>query len=127
MVAILPPEEVEEGPFSTKVWAYCSKAILNGESVAANTEKRKVEENQRRLKKERTAANIIWSYHYFVKRLDWWNGYDLKPEVKSRTAVLSLSESDLEDLRSGETVHRMLNEILKRMGQSTETTAASLA
>lgn len=110
MVAILPPEEEEEQSFSTKVWAECSKAINGGDSAAASAEKRKVEDRQRQLKKERVAAGVEWKCHYFTKRQDGLKGYELRADLTQESfARLSLHPSQIEALRSGEMVKEMQN------------------
>lgn len=67
MISVEPEDKQLEESFSTLVWRDCSKAILAGETVKANAEKRRVEEVQRKLRKERSTTNIQWQHHYFTK------------------------------------------------------------
>lgn len=67
MIPIEPDEKELEESFSTYVWRDCSKAILAGETAKANSEKRRVEEVQRKLRKERSSSNLKWEHHYFQK------------------------------------------------------------
>lgn len=109
MIAITPPDEQLEDSFSTKVWAKCSRAIRNGNSVSANDEKRKVEEHQRHLKKQRHAGRLEWQYRYFEKCED--GGYDLRSDFNTDSlSKLSLSSTQIDQLRSGEMVKNMLLE-----------------
>ena len=110
MVAVLPPEEETEESFSTKVWASCTRAIRSGNTLAANTEKRKVEEHQRCLRKERHNAKIEWQHRYFQKRSEG-GGYDLKPDFGTISiSKLCLSSGEIERLRSGDMVKTVLQE-----------------
>lgn len=109
MFPILPPEKEEEASFSTRVWSECSKAIINGQSKAANDAKRKVEDHQRHLRKERTETNTPWQHHYFIKRTDIADGYDLRSEFKGLKLIkLSVTPEELASLKSGELVEAML-------------------
>lgn len=115
MVAVLPPENELEQSFSTLVWKECSKAILAGEGMKANAEKRKVEEHERNLKKERCAAKIEWRHHYFCKKNEEGNdGYDLCDEWKGKNKLMAdiqVSESELEALKSGQLLEQMMIEM----------------
>lgn len=114
MVAVLPPPEEEEKSFSTKVWARCSEAIKNGDSAAANAEKRKVEDHQRKLRKERKEAGVPWQWHYFTKREDGLEGYDLRSDLLLDNLVrLRLTPKEIEGLRSGDIVKEMHAEMLQ--------------
>lgn len=108
MVAVLPPAEEEESSFSTRVWADCSKAIRSGDSERANEEKRKVEDRQRQVKKERVAGGVEWKCRYFRKRDDGLEGYVLRTDDTSDDlAELVLSEPEIESLRNGEMVREL--------------------
>lgn len=108
MVAVLPLAEEEEKSFSTKVWAECSTAIKTGDSAAANAEKRKVEDHQRKLRKERKEAGVLWQWHYFAQREDGQEGYDLRRDLGADNLVkLGLTPKEIEDLRSGNMVKEM--------------------
>lgn len=108
MIAVLPPPEEEEKSFSTRVWAKCSDAIKSGNSIAANEEKRRVEDHQRKLRKERKESGVAWQWHYFVKRDDGSDGYDLRPDFGEGSFVkLSLPPKDIASLRSGDMVREM--------------------
>lgn len=112
MAAVLPKEDEEEQWFSTRVWAQCSGAIKRGDTIAANAEKRKVEEYQRKLKRERAAAGIEWESNYFTPRKDGMEGYDLREDVGNESLVrLGLSAGEIEGLRSGEKVKEMQAEM----------------
>ncbi|KAI0562181.1 Oxysterol-binding protein [Gracilaria domingensis] len=113
MAAICPPAEDEEPSFSTRVWAECSAAINNADTAQANAQKRKVEDHQRRLKKERMAAGVGWSYRYFVDR-DEGDGYELRPELRKQQLVkVALQSHELDGLRSGELMKQMHAELMK--------------
>lgn len=113
ILAVLPLEHELEESFSTVVWKDCSKAIVEGETFAANAAKRKVEEHQRRLRKERASAEIQWKYHYFTKRANGADGYDLRDDLKKLShPKLMLSKQEIDALRSGETVNSMISEMV---------------
>ncbi|CAN8072358.1 unnamed protein product [Agarophyton chilense] len=115
MVAIQPPLEDEEPSFSTRVWAECSEAINNGITSEANAQKRKVEDYQRRLKKERIANGVAWDYRYFVDR-DEGEGYEMRPELRKLELVkLLLEPKEIEGLRSGELMKQMHAELMREM------------
>lgn len=110
MAAICPPPEEEEASFSTRIWEHCSKAVQLGDSIAANAEKRKVEDHQRRLRKQRAAEGIEWRHHYFLKAEDG-NGYVLRPDLGDNLAKLSLRPEEISALRSGELMKGMHQEM----------------
>lgn len=110
MLAVLPPDNELEDCFSTVIWKDCSKAIRDGQTVEANNAKRKVEEHQRRLRKERTEANAEWKLRYFNKRLDLADGYDLRDELKKLDLCnLSVSNEELRALKSGDLTERIIS------------------
>eukprot|EP00177_Eucheuma_denticulatum_P006518 GFKZ01011872.1.p1 GENE.GFKZ01011872.1~~GFKZ01011872.1.p1 ORF type:complete len:467 (+),score=79.64 GFKZ01011872.1:223-1623(+) len=112
MAAVLPREDEEEQWFSTRVWAECSAAIKRGDTIAANAEKRKVEEYQRKLKRERAAEGTEWECNYFMARKDGMDGYDLREDVGNESLVrLGLSAAEIEGLRSGEKIKEMQAEM----------------
>ncbi|PXF47909.1 Oxysterol-binding protein-related protein 5 [Gracilariopsis chorda] len=118
MLAICPPAEQEEPSFSTRIWADCSTAISNGDTGEANAQKRRVEDHQRRLKKERNVAGIVWKYRYFIDR-DNGDGYELLPELrKTQLVKLDLEAPEIEGLRSGELVKQMHMELMKETESS---------
>jgi oxysterol-binding protein-related protein 8 len=84
MIAILPPHEEREETFSSSVWKDCSEAIWKADSVAANVAKRRIEDRQRELRKERSAQGIAWSHVYFEPRKDGREGLRsmLGPDVE---------------------------------------------
>ncbi|CDF35893.1 unnamed protein product [Chondrus crispus] len=113
MVAVLPPPHEEENSFSTRVWAKCSEAIKTGDTAAANAEKRRIEDHQRKLRKERKEAAVPWQWHYFVKREDVQEGYDLRPDLAPNGLLkLSLTAQEIAGLRSGNIVRDMQIEML---------------
>lgn len=117
MIAVLPSENEEEKSFSTRVWADCSSAIKSGDTVAANLEKRKVEDYQRLLKRERVANGVEWKWQYFRKQEGGKEGYDLRGDLGNDSLVkLRLSAEEIKGLRSGELVKEMQAE----MEQETE-------
>lgn len=117
MIAVLPPEREEEKSFSTRVWANCSAAIRRGDSLVANEEKRKVEDHQRQIKRERVANGVEWRWHYFNKQEGGKEGYDLRPDLECDNLVkLRLSATEMERLRSGE----LLKEMQVELDQETE-------
>jgi oxysterol-binding protein-related protein 8 len=83
MIAILPPLDEREETFSSSVWAECSEAIWKSDSVAANIAKRKVEERQRQLRKERTGLGNAWRHIYFEQRKDGKDGYVLREGLRN--------------------------------------------
>lgn len=121
MVAVLPVENELEETFSTLVWAECSKAIRNGDTLAANDEKRKVEEKQRVLKRERESAGVEWKWHYFEKRKDGAEGWTLREDLGPEGLVkLHLEADELDGLRTGETIKEMQAEMQAGMTTSNE-------
>ncbi|GJD09209.1 Oxysterol-binding protein-related protein 8 [Galdieria sulphuraria] len=65
MKLLLPPPEALEETNSLYVWEGCTRAILEGNSRLAAEEKHKVEEEQRRLRRERMQRRIEWEPKYF--------------------------------------------------------------
>lgn len=113
MVAILPATEEEEEFFSTRIWKECSRAIMAGQTLEANNAKRKVEDYQRQLRKERQAANIQWKHRYFMKRDGNEEGYLLRPDLgRGQLIKLALNNEQLTGLRSGALVDKMVEDIL---------------
>lgn len=82
MCAVLPPPSEREPTFSSVVWAECSKWIWKSDTLNANAAKRTVEEEQRRLQKEREAAGKDWMYHYFEPRKDGKEGFIIRDDIR---------------------------------------------
>lgn len=116
MVAILPAEEEEEDLFSTRVWRECSVAIMGGKTAEANKAKRKVEDYQRELRKERQASNVQWTCRYFIKRGGDVEGYQLRPDLNNANLIkVDVSREDLKGLRSGVLVDKMVEDLLAEL------------
>jgi oxysterol-binding protein-related protein 8 len=103
MIAILPPPDEREETFSSSVWAECSEAIWKADSAAANIAKRKVEESQRQLRKERTGRGHAWRHIYFEQRKDGKDGYVLREGLRSLlgpdVVLSSEDQATMEELR----------------------------
>ncbi|KAK4522465.1 hypothetical protein GAYE_HTGSCF31FUTG100G0353 [Galdieria yellowstonensis] len=69
MKLLLPPPEALEETNSLYVWEGCTRAILEGNSRLAAEEKHKVEEEQRRLRRERMQQGIQWNQNIFDAHL----------------------------------------------------------
>uniref|UniRef100_A0A0C9QLL2 TSA: Wollemia nobilis Ref_Wollemi_Transcript_28256_1848 transcribed RNA sequence n=1 Tax=Wollemia nobilis TaxID=56998 RepID=A0A0C9QLL2_9CONI len=71
-----PVVEDEQGLEQTEsaiVWSEVSEGILKGDWNRARQAKRRVEEEQRNLRKERASAGMTWSPKHFVRRGDGWD------------------------------------------------------
>eukprot|EP00871_Galdieria_phlegrea_P003402 jgi/Galph1/4062/GphlegSOOS_G2726.1 len=80
MKLLLPPPERLEETNSLYVWEPCTRAILERDSRRAAQEKHKIEEEQRRLRRERMKKDIVWEPKYFYKSLDG-DGYIFREEA----------------------------------------------
>ncbi|GJQ09143.1 hypothetical protein GpartN1_g6651.t1 [Galdieria partita] len=80
MKLLLPPPEALEETNSLYVWEGCTRAILDGNSRLAAEEKHKVEEEQRRLRRERMQRGITWEPKYFRRSSDG-EGYVFREET----------------------------------------------
>jgi hypothetical protein len=83
MKLLLPPPEALEETNSLYVWEGCTRAILEGNSRLAAEEKHKVEEEQRRLRRERMQQGIQWEPKYFRRSSDG-EGYEFREETAER-------------------------------------------
>lgn len=96
MCAILPPEEEREPTFSTVVWAECSKWIWKSDTANANAAKRRVEDSQRRLRRERASGGIQWEPAFFEPVGNGREGFQVRDHVRRSSAPeIALSESAL--------------------------------
>jgi oxysterol-binding protein-related protein 8 len=99
MCAILPPVGERESTFSSEVWAECSAAIRKADSAGANAAKRKVEDEQRAIRKARADRGKEYEYRYFEKRRDG-DGYALLESTRAQLGPdVYLSEKDMEVIR----------------------------
>lgn len=116
MVAILPAEDEEEESFSTRVWSECSVAIMDGKTSEANIAKRKVEDYQRKLRKERQDSNSQWQHRYFIKRDTPIEGYQLRPDLNGTNLIkLDISSEEMKGLRTGVLVNKMAGNLLAEL------------
>lgn len=123
MVAILPPEEEREGSFSSVVWAECSKWIWQQDTLNANAAKRKVEDEQRRLRKERASSGVPWVTRYFEARRDGRNGYQLREPLRTQLGPVVVLD---EEARSAVAVAQKLEGDVPPFGEEEDGGADSM-
>lgn len=129
MVPITPCTKTLEESFSTVVWKDCSSAIVAGETLTANSEKRKVEDYQRQLRKDQATKKVALQHWYFRKRNenDVQQGWDLRADLKSNKQLVQvdIGEAQLKALRSGKLVEQMLEKMATEEEESSKAEASS--
>lgn len=99
MCAILPAEEEREPTFSSVVWSECSKWIWKGDTANANAAKRRVEDSQRRLRRERASSGTQWEPAFFEPLSNGREGFTIRDHVRRSSAPeIHLSESALKTI-----------------------------
>uniref|UniRef100_A0A7S0ZB59 Oxysterol-binding protein n=1 Tax=Timspurckia oligopyrenoides TaxID=708627 RepID=A0A7S0ZB59_9RHOD len=78
-----PSKEDLEPNNSLVVWEQCSEAIWAVDTAAANEEKKKVEDAQRALRKQRQEQGLEWKPVFFMKQGE---GYVIREDVEEKLA-----------------------------------------
>jgi hypothetical protein len=74
---------------SVNVWSDLTTSMLDGDWESAREAKRKVEENQRALQKQRLSSGTVWSAKYFTATKDGgWEWYCAGQSVASAPLVV---------------------------------------